>query len=152
MGFTEDELVKVYKTVVRPVASYMAEVYHSMISDEQDEMIERLQAQALKCIYGWKYSYAELRRRSGIPTLRQRRIELVDFFAKKCALSDRFSMWFPEKKAARATRAAAGGDLYKETFARCDRLRHSPVHHMRRRLNGKPGKEYGSRNRIYQDT
>ena len=43
-------------------------------------------------------------------------------------------------------------DKYQETFARCDRLRNLPLHYMRRRLNGKAGKEYGERNRCYRDT
>ena len=38
-----------------------------------------------------------------------------------------------------------------EEFARCNRLRDSPIFYMRRRLNGKEGKSYGSRNRDYRD-
>lgn len=51
-GLTERELVKMYKAVIRPVAVYCSVVYHSALTEEQDKIIERIQSQALKCIYG----------------------------------------------------------------------------------------------------
>ena len=63
-GFTQEELVRVYKSVVRPVHDYMCVVYHAMLTDENDEQIERMQSQTLKSIYGWKIPYAELRARA----------------------------------------------------------------------------------------
>ena len=39
-GFTQTELVKVYKTMVRPIAEYCAPVFHSQMTDEQDEILE----------------------------------------------------------------------------------------------------------------
>ena len=50
IGFTEDELVQVYKTMIRPVVDYGCVVYHSSLTIEQDSDIERLQNHALKCI------------------------------------------------------------------------------------------------------
>ena len=47
-GFTEDELVKVYKIMIRPVTEYAAVVYHSSLTDEQDELLDQSQ----KCIFG----------------------------------------------------------------------------------------------------
>ena len=49
-GFTEIELARVYKTIVRPVLDYCCTIYHPMLNDEQDQLVERLQAQALKNI------------------------------------------------------------------------------------------------------
>ena len=150
VGFNEQELVKVYKVIVRPVADYLAVVYHSMMTDEQDEMVERLQAQALKCIYGWNYSYAALRKMARVETLRHRRLEMVDKFAAKCAGSARFGRWLPERQ--RRREASRCIDKYQEFFARCERLRSSPLHYMRRRLNGKEGKMIGERNKEYRQT
>ena len=42
------ELATVYRTVIRPILDYCAVVYHPMLSDEQDQAVERLQARALK--------------------------------------------------------------------------------------------------------
>ena len=75
-------MIKVYKTILRPVADYLCVFYHSILTDEQDEQLERLQAQALKCIFGWKVPYAEMRSMAGVSTLRQRRIEMTDKFAE----------------------------------------------------------------------
>ena len=51
-GFTDQELAQVYCTIILPVADYCVVAYHSLLTDEQDQVIERLQAQALWCIYG----------------------------------------------------------------------------------------------------
>ena len=42
-GFSEQELVEVYETFTRPVAENCDVVFHSMLSDEQTELIENLQ-------------------------------------------------------------------------------------------------------------
>ena len=50
-GFTNPELVQVYKTMIRPVAEYTCVVYHSSLTDEQDELLDNLQNHALRCIF-----------------------------------------------------------------------------------------------------
>ena len=119
------ELCKVYKTIIRPVADYCSVVYHSMLSDEQDELLDRCQAHALRCIFGKDISYEKMRERAGITTLRQRRVELCDKFARKCLKNPRFSGWFPRKDTRRSGRS--GGEEFVENFARCDRLYNSPI-------------------------
>ena len=146
-GFSEQELVKVYKTVVRPIAEYCAVVFHSQMTDEQDEILERQQSHALKLIFGPHISAGRMREMAGVPSLRQRRIDLCDKFAGKALKNPRFQHWFP-LRTGRSTRTAP---KYEETFARCDRLRNSPVHFFRRRLNGKPGKKYGQRNQFWRE-
>ena len=146
--FTTEDLLKVYTTIVRPVADYMQEVYHSMLTDAQDEEIERLQSHALKCIFGAGTSARKLRELSGIGTLRERRILQCDKFAHKCADSDRFAAWFPRRE--QLGRRTRNKDEFLEEFARCDRLANSPLFYMRRRLNGKPGRTYGKRNEEYR--
>ena len=49
-GFTDSELALVYTTGVRPVLDYCCVVYHSMLTNKQDQQVERLQVQALECI------------------------------------------------------------------------------------------------------
>ena len=146
-GFREDELARVYTTVIRPVLDDCAVVYHPMMNDEQDQAVERLQARALKCIYGYKDSYSTMRKKAGITTHRARRIELCDKFAHKAANNPRFAEWFP----LRVARSGRHGDKYQEMSARTDRLYNSPLFYYRRRLNGKPGKIFGSRNREYRE-
>ena len=56
-GFTQDELAKVYRTCILPVADYCSVVYHSLLTDEQDQVLERIQAGALRAIYGYEIPY-----------------------------------------------------------------------------------------------
>ena len=119
-----------------------------MLTDKQDEELERLQATALRYIYGYGLPYSRMREMSGLATLRQRRIEAADKFARSCLGSRRFSRWFPENPQTRRSRHTLH---YKEELARCDRLKNSPLFYMRRRFNGKAGKTYGQRYRHYKD-
>ena len=146
-GFSQEELAKVYKSVIRPTLDYCSVVYHSILTDEQDQVVERLQSQALKSIYGYRASYAEMRERADVTTLRARRIEQCDRFAEKSRMNPCFEHWFPE----RAGRQGRHAEQYQEFTARTDRLNNSPLYYYRRRLNGKPGKLYGERNRKYRD-
>ena len=148
-GFTVPELLKVYTTMIRPVAKYDAPVFHSSLTDEQDEAIERLQNHALKCIYGPGKSGRKMRKLSGLPTLRARREEICDKFAAKCVGHPRLEEWFP-KKTARASRRGTNREEFLETKARCKRLFDSPLFYFRRRLNGKIRKSYGKRNEEYR--
>ena len=149
-GFNEKELATVDTTVVRPVIDYCSVVYHPMLSDLQDQEVERLQAQALKNIYGYKMSYSDMRKRAGITTLRARRVEMCDKFAEKAAGNPMFLRWFPPREG-RTSARAGGGAKFKEFAARTDRLMNSPLFYYRRRMNGKQGKKYGERNKEYRD-
>ena len=148
LGFTAEELVKVYRSVLLPIADYCDVVYHSMLTDEQDEALERAQVGALRAIFDYKLSARKLREMAGVTTLRERRIAHCDKFALKCANSARFSHWFPLNEG----RQGRNSDKYLEQYARCDRLKNSPIFYMRRRLNGKEGRTYGERNRFYRES
>ena len=149
IGFDKQELVQTYCSSVRPLVDYCDVVYHSQLTDEQDEDLENLQNSAMKRIFGYKNSARSLREMSNLSTLRQRRVAHCDKFAAKCAASDRFSHWFPIKSGRRSARHEA--EKYTEEYARCDRLKNSPIFYMCRRLNGKPGKNYGLRNAEYRE-
>ena len=118
-----------------------------MLTDKQDEEIERLQSTALRYIYGYGVSYSKMREDAGLETLRQRRIDSTDKFARSCLASDRFGHWFPETKGRKSRHTPP----YREDYARCDRLKNSPLFYMRRRMNGKQGKTYGRRYCHYRD-
>ena len=78
-----------------------------MLTDEQDQKIERLQASALRCIYGYDTSYARMRELAAVETLRERRITASDKFASKCLGSAHFSEWFPLRGAGRSRKGEA---------------------------------------------
>ena len=147
-GFNESELLRVYKSNILPLADYCSPAYHSLLSDLQDQELERAQIGALRHIFGYELSARKLREKAQLKTLRQRRIDLTDKFARKCLESERFRGWFPLKKGRVSGRSV---QIYEEEPARCDRLKNSPIFYMRRRLNGKEGKVYGQKNREYRE-
>lgn len=147
LGFSEEELVKVYKMSILPIADYCCPVYHSLLTDLQDQALEKAQIGALRCIFGYKLSARKLREKASLSTLRSRRVELTDKFAYKCLGNPRFRAWFPEKVGRQSARA---GEKYVEEFAKCERLKNSPIFYMRRRLNGKEGKVYGEKNKEFR--
>ena len=89
-----------------------------------------------------------MRERASVTTLRQCRIEASDKFAEKCLTMPRFSSWLPLKPPTRGRNS----EKCLEKYARCNRLRDTPIFYIQRRLNGKPGRTYGERNRRYWDT
>ena len=149
-GFSQGELVRVYTTVIRPVADYACVVYHSSLTGEQDELLEQCQNHALLCCLGPGMSAREMREAAGISTLRQRREELCDKFALKCLSNPSMSHLFPLKSTRSSARAVVSTEKYKEFRARCDRLWNSPLYYLRRRLNEKIGKKYCNRNEPYK--
>ena len=130
-GFSNADLLQVYRSIILPVHDYCSCVYNSSITFTQSQALERLQRMALKSIYGYEVSYAALLQLTGLSTLKDRRDRRSDNLAAKC-IRGRFSYWFPPNDRPRRTRHH---QPYMETFARTERLRNSPIYTMRRRLN-----------------
>ena len=133
-GFSQTDLLAVFRSVILPVHDYCSCVYNSSLTYTQAMQLERLQAQALKAIYGYHYSYRQLLEISGLQTLQARRDERCRKFALKCTRDDYFKTWFPLNPVMRATRNPLP---YQEFFAKTKRLFNSPMYYMRRLLNGK---------------
>ena len=130
-GFNKEELQKMYTTMIVPLHDYCSAVYHSSLTKKQSDALERLQARALKNIFGYQHSYRSLIDRTGLARLSERRDRRTDAFAHRCTRG-RFSAWFPRNEGGRPTRHRPP---FVEKFARCTRLQKSPLFHMRRRLN-----------------
>ena len=128
------DLIRLYLSLVLPTLDYSCVVYHSLLSITQSQQLEGLQKLALKIIYGVTgVSYSSLLENSGLSTLSERRLGLVDGFLRKAIKDPRYDEWFP-------TREFTHHDLrkeniYVEKFARTSRLYNSPLYFYRRRLN-----------------
>ena len=130
-GFNEQELLQVYCTVILPSQDYCSTVYHYSLTQAQINTLERIQARALKAIYGFEYLYSELLQWTGLDRLEVRRDKRARNFARNCIMG-RLSHWFPLHEAQRETRRPI---KYQESFARCSRLRNSPLFSLRQALN-----------------
>jgi hypothetical protein len=103
-----------------------------MLTGAQSEDLEKLQRQSLKIIYGFEHSYRQLLEITGLSTIKERRRVAIERFATKTAAGN-YHHWFPLNTGARSRRALH----YQEKYARTDRLKYTPIYHMRRVLNGK---------------
>ena len=130
--FSEKDLIRIYTTYLRPTLEYAAQVFHPMMSRDQTVEIERQQYLALKTIYGFVYSNAQVLQMSGLESLEDRRLSLCKNFALKTAANGRFRDWFPLRR--RSVRAR-GSEEYVEIRARTDRRYFSPLFYYRRLLN-----------------
>jgi hypothetical protein len=68
---------------------------------------------------------------TAIGKLSDRRAAAIEKFAKKC-LSGQYSHWFPPNRGLCRTRRPK---KYHEEYARCERLKNTPIYHKRRLLN-----------------
>lgn len=125
-------MLKVYKSTILPCHDYCSNVFRSSLTLSQTVILERLQAKALKAVYGYGPSYRELVEKAGLTTLRASREQRELTFARKCALLLRFGHWFPQKENIRETQVNL---KYKEKYARTHRCYNSQLFNMRKRLN-----------------
>ena len=70
---------------------YPTVAFHPGLSGEASDSLERLQSASLRSIFGHHTSYSDCLRRSGLPTLRERRDSLLADFAGRAAASEHFS-------------------------------------------------------------
>ena len=133
-GMSKEDLLFIYKSVIRPVFDFASVAYHTMIGCVQEETLEILQRRALKIIFGTENSTKDLMAKSGLPTLIDRRERLFTNFALKAKNNPRVNKkWFPpamnSRHEIRQTRTI------QEFTARTDRLYRSPLFQLRKRIN-----------------
>ena len=133
-GFNQQELVKVYKTMVCPIVEYCSSVYHALITEHGSHELERIQMQALKCIFGRKISYAKLLDITGVELLSSRREAAFIKLAQKMSESTRFSRWFPLRLYRDGVQVRRTEEKFKIYRASTGRCLNSPLNLMRREL------------------
>ena len=135
-GLSQTDLLRTYKSLIRPAMEYAAPVWHSLINAGQAATLEKQQAQALKNIFGPGSSAAKMRKRAGIEMLSTRREELVVKFAKKNQKNPRCQDWFVSRgQPIYARRKNTSYPIFQERSARTDRHRNTPKNYLVRKLN-----------------
>ena len=114
-GLGTADLLKVYESILLPIHDYCSCVYNSSLTVTQMSALERLQAQALKAIYGYEHSYRALLELTGLSTLQERRNMRSDKFVAKCLANPKHKAWFPINEQEPTTRNTLP---YKENLAR----------------------------------
>ena len=134
-GTPAEDLKTVYILFVRSLLEQSATVWHSGLSQENIQDLERVQKTAIKIILqeqyqGYKQGLAQL----DLQTLESRREELCLNFALKCTKNTKMQHMFPlnSKTHSMNTRME---EKYEVKHANTDRLRNSAIIYMQNLLN-----------------
>ena len=147
-GFTRDDLVIAWKTILRPLTEYAAPLWHSGLSETDCKNTETLQKKALGIIVGIKYidnkryymvnneplSYENALNELGLKSLEQRREILTSKFAIQTMKNDKHKDIFQEKE--NHERNLRNKPRVKELKCNTKRYYDSTVPYMSRMLNG----------------
>ena len=136
-GMKEEDMMKIFNTIIRPCLEYAVPTFGPMLTEEMKNELESIQKRACKIVFGWDSSYSELIASGRVESLEKRREKLILNFAHKCVKNPRFVSWFPERNYDGMNVELRARQKYEEKYARTERLKKSPIFHMRRALNEK---------------
>ena len=134
-GAPDEDMKTIYILFIRSLLEQSAPVWHSSITQENSDDLERVQKSALKIILKQRYKdYPNALKILELDTLKQRREQLCLSFALKCLKHPKFKKMFPEneKKHEMNTRE---NEKFKVHFAFTKRLQNSPIIYMQKLLN-----------------
>ena len=87
---------QIYMTYIRSLCEQSCTVWHSSLTVQNEEDIERVQKVALKIILKEKYkTYENALNKLDLNTLKDRREDLCLNFTRKCLKSEKMKMLFP---------------------------------------------------------
>jgi exonuclease III len=134
-SFTKNkkDLKEIYILFVRSILEKTSVVWHSSLTKENEQDLERVQKSALRVILGKNYvDYKHAMKTLKIQTLKKRREELCLSFAKKCTVHKKFTKMFPKRRHIRNSRKS---EKYKVIHARTERFQRSAIIYMQNLLN-----------------
>ena len=131
------EKKNIYILYVRSILEQSCVVWHSSLTQENSEDLERIQKAAIRIINGKNYeNYEEALEKADLESLEKRREQLSKQFAKKSMNSEniRANDMFPEKQKEHQMNLRKEEE-YKVDFANTNRLQKSSIPYMQRLLN-----------------
>ena len=131
-GISEKDILHFYNFKIRSVLEANCIIYHSMLTQEETNDIERIQKIVLKIILANKYEdYNQACLLMNIDTLETRRINLSLNFGLKCISSEQHSHFFQLNKQT----SIRNPEKFHVPFARTSRYFNSPKLYITRLLN-----------------
>ena len=130
-----DEMINIYVLYIRSVVEYSSVVWHSSLTQEDSNSLERVQKTALRIILKDNYvDYYHALNLVDLETLFDRREKLCIKFATQCVKNKKMAHMFPLKSKVVNTREH---ERYYVQPAFTDRLKYSAIPYMQRLLNKK---------------
>ena len=133
-GVGTKDLLDVYKLFIRSCAEYCSSAFHSSLTLEQSNTIERIQRTCLKVILGEMYlSYTSALEICGLETLHNRRETRCLEFSKRCLKNERTKRLFPLNPSGHM--GVRSHELFSVNFARTTSYKNSTIPYCQRLLN-----------------
>ena len=130
-----EHLKQIYKTFIRSNLEFSSNVWHSSLTKENRQDLERVQKAALRVILGSDYqNYKDALKLSKMESLEERRGLISLKFAKNCLKNENFSKLFPLKKINHAMNVR-NPDKYVVKRANTERFKRSTIPYLQRQLN-----------------
>ena len=129
----KDDMTHIYKIYIRSILEQSCQVWHSSLSEQNCEDLERVQKCALKIIEP-ELKYHEALYKLDLECLKERRDKLCLKFAKKSIenRNTKITKMFPENE---LINNRSRKEKYKVNYARTERLKRSSIPFMQRLLN-----------------
>ena len=137
----KQDLKRIYILQVRSKLEQSAVLWHSSLTKECSDKLERVQKSALKIILGSTYSsYSDALKELRLQSLEERRRSLCLKFAEKCLVTDKFKSMFPKKEKLHGmSKRYQEKFLVKDTWT--ERYRKSSIPYMQKLLNDEDRKK-----------
>jgi hypothetical protein len=137
VGIPREDLIDVYSLYIRSLLEYCSVVWHSTLTVQQSDNIERVQKLCLKVILGSDYeSYDQSLVVCGLEKLNIRRESRCLKFGLKSLLHPKHCNLFPvNPHVLKNTPPAANKEHFQVNWARTDSYRMSTIPYIQRKLN-----------------
>ena len=131
----KEHLVQIYKTFIRCNLEFSSSVWHSSLTHENKQDLERVQKSALKVILRNEYiNYENALKLSGLQSLHERREIMSLKFAKNCLKDNFFSKLFPKHQLKHGM-IKRNSNQYVVKRTNTERLKKSSIPFMQKLLN-----------------
>ena len=131
----KEDLKIIYTLFIRSMLELNSNVWHSALTQENTQDLERVQKTAFKIILREKYvSYENAQAVLKLKALSEKRNDLALAFAQKCSANPNTEKMFP-LKIKRLNNITRNIEKYQTTKAKTERLKMFSIPHMQKLLN-----------------
>ena len=135
VGVTTEDLLDIYILFIRSLTEYCAVVFHSSLTQQQSDKLEKIQKTCLKVILDDMYvSYEAALEMTGLQTLSQRRLNRCLDFSQKCVKHPRNKRLFPINPST-SDHFIRRRETFQVNFGRTDDYKNSAIPFCQRLLN-----------------
>lgn len=93
----QEDLVSIYTGYIRPTLEFAAPAWHSSLTQDQSDDLERIQQRACRTILGGYSSYTEALQTLSLPRLHERQTQFCSDFTVSL-LNSHFRDWLPPEQ------------------------------------------------------